>query len=178
MRLDLRPHPLASHAMFAEHYDHVWHTLRRLGVRAAEREDLAQDVFVTFHRRRDAYDASRPLRAWLCGIARRVAVGHRRLAREKAEVLCLGGQPEGEADEGPLADERLAREEDRALVAQALAAVERDRRAILVMHDVDGVPMPRIADALGVPLNTAYSRLRLARAELAAAAQRLLHQRR
>ena len=41
------------------------------------------------------------------------------------------------------------------------------------MHDIDGHVMPDIAAALGVPLNTAYSRLRLARADFAAAVKRL-----
>jgi len=41
-----------------------------------------------------------------------------------------------------------------------------DKRAVLVMHDMDGVAMPKIAEALSIPLNTAYSRLRLARQEL------------
>ena len=41
------------------------------------------------------------------------------------------------------------------------------------MHDIDGHVMPDIAAALGVPLNTAYSRLRLARADFAAAVQRV-----
>jgi RNA polymerase sigma-70 factor, ECF subfamily len=156
----------------------VWNTLGRLGVRDADREDLTHDVFVTFHRRREDYDPARPLRAWLHGIALRVALGHRRLARQKAEVLCPGSEGEGAADGAPLADERLAREEDLALVVEALAAVERDRRALLVRHDVDGVGMPEIARALGIPLNTAYSRLRLARGELRAEAQRLLQERR
>jgi len=37
---------------------------------------------------------------------------------------------------------------------------------------MDGIPMPEVAEALGVPLNTAYSRLRLARRDFQAAARR------
>ncbi|HEX2671205.1 MAG TPA: sigma-70 region 4 domain-containing protein [Polyangiaceae bacterium] len=35
------------------------------------------------------------------------------------------------------------------------------------MHEIDGCPIPEVADALGIPLNTAYSRLRLARQDFA-----------
>ena len=49
----------------------------------------------------------------------------------------------------------------------ALAQVELHRRAVLILKDIDGQSIPEIAHALGIPLNTAYSRLRLARADLA-----------
>jgi hypothetical protein len=42
-------------------------------------------------------------------------------------------------------------------------------RTVLALHDVDGVPMRRIAEAQGVPLFTAYTRLRKARRDFAAA---------
>jgi len=56
---------------------------------------------------------------------------------------------------------------------RALEELDLDRRAVFVMHDIDGHVMPDIAAALGVPLNTAYSRLRLARADFAAAVERV-----
>jgi RNA polymerase sigma-70 factor (ECF subfamily) len=56
-------------------------------------------------------------------------------------------------------DERLRR-----LLLAVLDALDFEKRSIIVMHDVDGMPVPEIAKLLEVPLNTAYSRLRLARA--------------
>ncbi len=47
------------------------------------------------------------------------------------------------------------------------------RRAVFVMHELDGISMPDIVQALEIPLNTGYSRLRLARGEFTAAVQRL-----
>jgi RNA polymerase sigma-70 factor (ECF subfamily) len=41
------------------------------------------------------------------------------------------------------------------------------------MHELDGFTVPEIADAIGVPLNTAYSHLRRARAEVQDAARRM-----
>ena len=40
-----------------------------------------------------------------------------------------------------------------------------EKRSLVVMHDLEGIAVPEIAALLAVPLNTAYSRLRLARAE-------------
>ena len=47
------------------------------------------------------------------------------------------------------------------------------RRAVLVMHELDGVPVRDVAAALGIPLFTVYSRLRKARRELGTAVRAL-----
>jgi DNA-directed RNA polymerase specialized sigma24 family protein len=43
------------------------------------------------------------------------------------------------------------------------AGLDLDRRAVFVMHALDEIPVPEIASTLAIPLNTAYSRMRLAR---------------
>lgn len=156
--------------IFDEHFDYLWATLRRLGVRDADREDLVHEVFLKVHTRLADYDGTRPLRPWLFGFAYRVAADHHRLARHRVEVL--GAPGEAAADTVP-ADERVAALEERDLLLTALHTIDLDRRAVLVMHDVDDVPVPEIAHMLDIPLNTAYSRLRLARAQLASAVTRL-----
>ena len=152
----------------------MWNTLRRLGVHEADLEDLAHEVFLRVHKRLDDYDAARPIRPWLSGFALRVASDHRRLVRHRVEVL---GSPVEAVDPVPSPDERIHAYEQRALVEAALAAIDFDRRAVLVLHDVDEIPVPVIAQELGIPVNTAYSRLRLAREELAVALKRLTKKR-
>jgi RNA polymerase sigma-70 factor (ECF subfamily) len=157
-------------AAFDDHFDYLWNALRRFGVHEADLEDLVHDVFLKIHLRRTDYDSARPLRPWLFGFAYRVAADYCRLARHRVEV------PYAHIDvadpERPV-DERIEAHEDRALVNDALESVDVDRRAVFILHDLDDVPVPEIARALGIPLNTAYSRLRLARADFAAAAKRL-----
>ncbi len=75
--------------------------------------------------------------------------------------------------EAPGAEGALVDAANRSLVAQALDTLDLDRRAVVVLHDVDEVSVPEIAAALGIPLNTAYSRLRLGREALSAAVKRL-----
>jgi RNA polymerase sigma-70 factor, ECF subfamily len=157
-------------AVFDAHFDYVWNILRRLGVRESDLEDLAHEVFLKVHGRLDDYDPTRPMRPWLSGFAYRVAADHRRLARHRIEVL---GVPVEAVDPVRPPDERIEAGEERALVEVALAGMDFDRRAVLVLHDVEDVPVPAIAEELGIPLNTAYSRLRLAREELATAVKRL-----
>jgi RNA polymerase sigma-70 factor, ECF subfamily len=161
-------------AVYSAEFGYVWNTLRRLGVHDRDIEDLCHDVFVVVFRNLESYDARRPVRPWLFGIAFRVSSDYRRSARHRREVP---GEREVVCP-APPADEVMLRRERQRLVIRALEALELDRRAVFVMHDIDGHVMPDIAAALGVPLNTAYSRLRLARADFAAAVARLQGERR
>ena len=157
-------------AVYGAELGYVWSTLRRLGVQERDLEDLCHDVFVVVFRNLAAYDTRRPIRPWLFGIAFRVASDYRRSARHRREIP---GTTRELPCPAPPADEVMLRRERQRLVARALEALELDRRAVFVMHDIDGHVMPDIAGALGIPLNTAYSRLRLARADFAAAVKRV-----
>ncbi len=160
----------AFRALYREELPSVWSFLRRMGARGAELEDLSQEVFVKVYRSYPRYDPSRPLRPWLLGIAFRVAADFLRLAYHQRESL---QEPPEVADEAEL-DRRLLAEEAKAQVDRALNALEVERRAILVLHDLEGQTVPSIAEAMGAPLATTYSRLRLARAQFTAALRREL----
>jgi RNA polymerase sigma-70 factor (ECF subfamily) len=71
------------------------------------------------------------------------------------------------ADTNLIPDEAAALNQDRKLVLDALAHVEPSRRGVFVMHDIEGVAVPEIAQALEIPIGTAHSRLRQARIEFA-----------
>ena len=157
-------------SIFEAESSYVWNTLRRLGVQERDLEDLAHEVFITVHRRLADYDASRPLRPWLFGISLRVAMRYRELARHRREVM--GTAIEG-VDEAPRADELIDKKRAQDLVLLALDTLDFERRAVFVMHEIDGEGIPEVAEALGIPLNTAYSRLRRARELFAAAVKRI-----
>lgn len=159
----------AFQRIYREELGYVWNTLRRLGVFEKDLADAAHDVFVVVHRKLPDYDPTRPLRPWLFGIAYRVALD----AKRKAHVTREAARPhvEGVADVVP-ADDRVAAREAKALVRVGLDALDTDRRAVLVLHDLEGHPIPTCAEILGVPVNTLYSRLRLARQDFTAAVRR------
>jgi RNA polymerase sigma-70 factor (ECF subfamily) len=162
---------LDINSLFDREFGYVWKTLRRFGVREADLPDQTQEVFLKLHELRAEYDPARPLRPYLCAIAFRVAVGHRRRAHQRREVLGEAGPPAVDATLDPA--EQLERSEARSRLMEALEHVNDDRRVVLVMHDIDGTGMPEIVAALGIPLNTGYSRLRLARQELSEAVHAL-----
>jgi RNA polymerase sigma-70 factor (ECF subfamily) len=155
--------------IYEAHFSYVWHSLRRIGVRDADLEDLCHDVFVAFYRGLDTYDPARPIKPWLFGICFRVASDHRRRARHRFEVHETREAPSN----APGADDRVAEHQARCLVERALGELHPDKRAVFILHEIDGHSMPEIAAVIPAPLNTLYSRLRLARAEFANAIRRL-----
>jgi RNA polymerase sigma-70 factor (ECF subfamily) len=161
----------AFDAVFQGEGAYVALCLRRLGVRERDLEDLTHDVFVIVHRQLEKYDPSRPIRPWLFGIALRVAIAYRRRAGHQLEVV--RDAPDA-ADGTPLADEQLDDRKRRQLVLLALEQLRPEQKSVFIMHDIDGHTMPDIADALEIPLNTGYSRLRLARSDFAATIAKLM----
>jgi RNA polymerase sigma-70 factor (ECF subfamily) len=152
---------------FQSEFDYLCRTLRRLGIRSSDLEDVVHEVFLVLHRRWDDYDPSFPLRPWLFGIAFRVAAAHRK--RTAREVPLARVEVE---DTRPHPEQAAVTEEARATVLAALEQVPLRRRAVLVMHDLDNLGMRDIASGLSIPLFTAYSRLRKARKEFEAAVRR------
>jgi RNA polymerase sigma-70 factor (ECF subfamily) len=150
---------------FAELFDaeeaYVLRSLRRLGVHDADVEDVAHEVFLLVHAKLAELDGDRPVRPWLFAFCFRMAANHRRKARRSASNA--SPPPEELADPSPRMDERLEMEDDRRLVLTALEILDLDRRAVFVMHCLDEIPIPEVAATLGIPLGTAYTRLRAAK---------------
>jgi RNA polymerase sigma-70 factor (ECF subfamily) len=71
------------------------------------------------------------------------------------------------ARRSPWPDQVLEAREARRRVEAALGELGLAQRAVFVLHDLESLSAPEIAQALEVPLNTVYSRLRLARAKVA-----------
>lgn len=144
--------------------------LRRLGVHPGDVEDVTQELFLVVHRRWGDYDPARPVRPWLRAFAVRVAADYRQSARVRRERTDDEVDP---TDERPSAHDQLADHQRRALVMEALDALSPERRDVMVLIDLEESSAPEAADALGIPLNTAYSRLREARKDFAAAVRRI-----
>jgi RNA polymerase sigma-70 factor (ECF subfamily) len=153
-------------AMYDAHVDFVWRNLRRLGVSDADAEDRTQEVFVVAHRRfADFVDRGHGPRAWLFQIVLRVASDARRHHRRHPEVPDGGVALDHISIEPPQA-EAMTRREDLSRLDAALASIDIARRAVIVLHEIEEMTAREIAQVLGVPLNTVYSRLRVGRVEL------------
>jgi RNA polymerase sigma-70 factor, ECF subfamily len=151
--------PTVQH-IFAEHASFVWRTLRRLGVREADVDDLCQDVFVVVHKKLAEFEARSSIRTWLYGICVRTASDYRRSARVRNEEV-TSAVPEQSIP----AEQHQAVERRRALerLDAVLDQLDDDKRAVFVLYEIERLSMSEVAEAVRCPLQTAYSRLHAAR---------------
>jgi RNA polymerase sigma-70 factor, ECF subfamily len=144
-------------AIFEEHAPFVLRCVKRMGIRGADAEDVAQEVFVVVHRNLHRYDGRASMRSWLFGIVLRVSSDHRRRAHVRREVI-TDRPPDRSTPYCQVEANEYAR-----LMERALALLGERQRAVFVLFELEGMPLKEIADAVGAPLYTVASRLRDAR---------------
>jgi RNA polymerase sigma-70 factor (ECF subfamily) len=168
------PGGLQEAAAFAEvyeqHFDFVWRSLRRLGVGPSALDDAVQEVFLVVHRRLAEFEGRSSLKTWLFGISLKVA---QRVARNQARHPATElPEPATLGSTEPTPQDEVARREAIALLYAILDELDDEKRAVFVMVELEQLSAPEIAEELGIPLNTVYSRLRAARREFEASLKR------
>jgi RNA polymerase sigma-70 factor (ECF subfamily) len=150
-------------ALFAHFAPRVKGYLLRLGLPDARAEELAQETLLAAWRRADRFDpASGSAAAWLFTIARnlRVDVARRDRLAPRLEVMAAEPPPPQAADTVVEAAQHGNR------VRAALAALPPEQAEVVRLSFFDDRPHAEIERALGIPLGTVKSRLRLAMARL------------
>jgi len=159
---------IAEQESFADlyrlHRSGVYAAAYRISGRAADAEDVTQDVFVRLWRRPESFDSRRGgLGPYLRLMARSRALDLWRSqqaggrARERLELL---GAPEDDSADGrPAAMAELG--EERAAVRAALGRLPLEQREALVLSYWGGLDAKQVAARSGVPFGTAKSRMRL-----------------
>jgi RNA polymerase sigma-70 factor (ECF subfamily) len=150
----------STREIFESYAGFVVRIVRRLGVRPSDVEDIAQEVFVIVHRRRADLQPDVAVRSWLFGITRRVVSNYHRQARHRHEETSAG------LDSVPVHNDpaqTIEGSQDRALLDRALAKLDADKRAVFVLFELECLDMREVAQMVGCPVNTAYSRLYAAR---------------
>jgi len=161
--------PPSFDEVFASCAPFVWRALARLGVREADVEDVAQEVFLVVHRRLGTFQGQCAVRTWVYGIALRVASDYRRRPHQRREQL-VDETPDGAVPGDQ--DVAIDRRRDLLWLDRVLDALDDDKRAVFVLFEIEQVPMTEIAAAAGCALPTAYARLYAARKHVEAAARR------
>lgn len=146
--------------LYAEHFEFVWRTLRRLGVALEDLDDAAQDVFIVFLRRRAEFRGQSSYRTWLFGIASNVTHEHRRKRKRAAQSKPI---TDTHLAHGPSPLEQASSIEELRLVDAFLASLDENKRHVFILAELEQMSAPEIAATLNIKLNTVYSRLRVAR---------------
>ena len=157
--------------VYEQHVAFVWRTLRSFGVAETQLEDATQDTFVVVHRRLSEWEGRAAITTWLFAIARRVAGSYRRkrgLVEQRNTPLDDNHEHADSTDTFAA----LSRAQAAATVMAILDTLDEDKRVVFALVELEQLAVPEVARMLELNLNTAYSRLRLARAafELAARA--------
>ncbi len=166
--LDATPvEPPSLEAVYAERARFVWLTLQRLGVRRADLDDVCQDVFVTLQRKLPEFDQRSKIQPWLFAICAHTASNYRRLARFRVEVttgrMSADDELNPEAPAWRRPDQEASDRQQLARAEQVLNRMSPLKRTVFVMFELEGSSCQEIADELGLPVGTVYSRLHSAR---------------
>jgi RNA polymerase sigma-70 factor (ECF subfamily) len=125
-------------------------------------EDAVQEVFLAVHRALPGFRGDAGISTWVYRIALRAAL-RQRARRRPSEAV----DPEMPADRG--GEAHLAARDEARRVQAAVAGLPAEHRAVLSLFAVDGLGHRQIAEILGVPEGTVWSRLHAARKKLAEA---------
>jgi RNA polymerase sigma-70 factor (ECF subfamily) len=126
-------------------------------------EDLAQETYLHALRRVPQLRDETLLKAWLCRVARNTCLDHLRRARLR-RFIGLSEVPEPWTQTTP---ETLLQDEERhRALRDAVAALPRKLREVLVLREYGGLGYQEISAVLVIELGTVMSRLHRARARL------------
>jgi len=149
-------------ALYDRHAAVLERTFARWGVADGDIDDLVQATFLQAARAAAHFDPSQSPRGWLFGVAGMIARRHRRslmralarLARWSASASERPPPTPGEVYEG---------DEARRRVEQTLARLSRKKREVFVLVTLEGLSGQEVAQSLGIPLKTVWTRLHHAR---------------
>jgi RNA polymerase sigma-70 factor (ECF subfamily) len=158
---------LAVADVYAAHFKYVWRCLRSLGVPDPALDDAVQEVFLVVQRKLAQFDGACDTRTWLYAIVLRISRRYRAQAARDAQRFAsheAASEDESQAlSAAPDLRNEVEKNERLVLAQRALAELDDAKREVFVFACIEGMSAPEIADLVGVPLNTVYSRLRAAR---------------
>ncbi|MGZ3421559.1 MAG: RNA polymerase sigma factor [Polyangiales bacterium] len=153
--------------LFDRYHRDVRRVVARLGVPAADVDDVVQATFLAVLRASATYDGRASAKPWIVGLAVMHVRRHRRsLSRLAARFRAWALEPTTQPttpEESATTNERIER------TRRALDALSTKKREVLVLVTIEGLSGEEAAAVLGVPVATVWTRLHHARRELEAA---------
>jgi RNA polymerase sigma-70 factor (ECF subfamily) len=160
-----------SNAVAERYRDSIYRYILRLVGDQERADDLTQETFLRVHRRlADLKDAA-ALEAWLYRIATNICYDYFRNREHRQPALPLVSLAQDEnsivADEVSLRSDQLLEQSDMSdCVLRYLTELPDSQREVILLHDLQGLTGPEIAEALGLSLDNVKIRLHRARARL------------
>jgi RNA polymerase sigma-70 factor (ECF subfamily) len=162
----------APEALVATFGDRVYRLAIRITGNEQDAEEVVQDALWTAARKIHTFKGESAFGSWLYRITANAAYQKLRSRHgQKQEVSLdvlpnfdeLGQHADPVADWSPKIEEPGVQSELRSVLSTAIEALPTDYRTAFLMHDVDGLSNPEIADALGISLPAVKSRVHRSR---------------
>ena len=148
-------------SIYKQYFDFVWSSARHLGAARDVIDDVVQDAFIVIHAKLHTLERPEALRSWIYGIVRRTVSDYRRSMRTREAARARLGVEFKSSQPSPF--DMAERNAEVELLDRVLSDLDESKREVFVMVEVLEMTVPQVAQALEIPLNTAYSRLRMAR---------------
>jgi RNA polymerase sigma-70 factor (ECF subfamily) len=158
-------------AVYEKYFDFVWATARRLGVDTSAIDDVVQEIFIAVHGSLPSLQRPEALKSWIYSVARRTISNHHRAVRARGGKATTVVDEQLESSQ-PTPFEVTQKNSDLQLLANLLDELDEAKREVFALVELEEMTVPEVADALAIPVNTAYSRLRAARLAFEAAVAR------
>ena len=165
--------PEAPEMLVETYGDRVYRLTFRITGSNEDAEEATQDALWTAARKIDSFKGESQFGSWLYRIAANAAYQKLRARRAKTREIAIddvlpafdneGLHFEPMDDWAPRVDENAETGELRGVLEKAIDELPPDYRTALVMHDVEGIPNPDIAETLGISLPAVKSRVHRSR---------------
>jgi RNA polymerase sigma-70 factor (ECF subfamily) len=153
--------PPSFEYVYAECHRQVYALCRNVLGNRADAQDGTQDTFMAVARALPAFRNESSVTTWVHRIAIRCAM-RRAATRRPYEPLDIDPPADVTADP-------ITTRDTNTRLARAMASLSLDHRVVISLFAIDGLTHAEIADTLGVPEGTVWSRLHTAKKKLAAA---------
>jgi RNA polymerase sigma-70 factor (ECF subfamily) len=151
--------------LFDRYAKEIRRCIVRLGARGADIDDAVQTVFLELQRTAASFDPTRNARAWLMGIAAMVVRRQRRSLKQHVNRLLRFGLTHQD-DCCAAVDRQVQASEELRLFADALRRLNPKKREVFTLVVLEELSGQEVAETLGIPINTVWTRLHYARSDL------------
>ncbi len=149
--------------LLARYRDRVYRICYRSAGTAEDAEDWAQECFVRVYRQLGRYDASLPLTPWLLRVVANSCINQAKTRERRQKRMDLGLPDEtATRPAGPDPLDRVVAAEEERLALLAVEELPPALRVAVVLRVLEGLSFRELAGVLGVPLQTAATRVRRA----------------
>ena len=156
-----RGDPQAMEQLVETYADRVYRLTFRITGSKEDAEEATQDALWTAGRKIGMFKGDSAFGSWLYRIAANAAYMKLRARKAKAREIAIDDVLPA-LDDGGLHFEPMDDWSPR-VEEQAIAELPPEYRAALVLHDVEGMPNPDVAEALGISLPAVKSRIHRSR---------------